>query len=152
MSDDDASPSDASLSLAPDRSRSPDADEVLNVLSKAASRVLQRRFRVVLLVRRAYERMTAHSSVLSAVWQDLRTMMRLLLRWVDRSYRQVSWTPLLLIVGALFYFVTPLDLIPDALGAIGFVDDVTVITTVVQRLRGELERFRAWEDDHLLSE
>ena len=142
---DDAGSSDAFLPTAPDQSLSPDTDEVLNVLSGAASRVLQRRFRVFLLVRRAYERMTAHSSVLSAVWQDLRTMMRLLLRWVDRSYRQVSWTPLLLITGALLYFVTPIDLIPDALGAIGFVDDVTVITTVVQRLRGELDRFRAWE-------
>jgi uncharacterized membrane protein YkvA (DUF1232 family) len=149
---DDASSSDAFLPMAPDRSLSPDTDEVLNVLSEAASRVLQRRFRVVLLVRRAYERMTAHSSVLSAVWQDLRTMMRLLLRWIDRSYRQVSWTPLLLIVGALLYFVTPIDLIPDALGAIGFVDDVTVITTVVQRLRGELERFRTWEKQHVLPE
>jgi len=152
MPDDDAGPSDAFLSTAPDRSLSPDTDEVLSVLSEAASRVLQRRFRVVLLVRRAYDRMTAHSSVLSAVWQDLRTMMRMLLRWVDRSYRQVSWTPLLLIVGALLYFVTPIDLIPDALGAIGFVDDVTVITTVVQRLRGELERFRTWEKQHVLPE
>ena len=145
MPNDDAGSSDADLSAAPDRSLSLETDEIFNVLSEAASRVLQRRFRVFLLVRQAYERMTAHSSLLTAVWQDLRTMMRLLLRWVDRSYRQVSWTPLLLIVGALLYFVTPIDLIPDALGAIGFVDDVTVITTVVQRLRGELDRFRAWE-------
>ncbi|PSQ97215.1 MAG: hypothetical protein BRD55_02715 [Bacteroidetes bacterium SW_9_63_38] len=127
------------------QSLSPDPDELLHVLSEAASRVLQRRFRVVLLIRRAYERMTAHASLLTAVWDDLQTMMRLLLRWADRSYRQVSWTPLLLIVGALLYFITPLDLVPDALGALGFVDDATVITTVVQRIRGELERFRAWE-------
>jgi uncharacterized membrane protein YkvA (DUF1232 family) len=145
MPNDDAGSSDADLSAAPNRSLSLETDELFSVLSEAASRVLQRRFRVFLLVRQAYERMTAHSSPLTAVWQDLRTMMRLLLRWVDRSYRQVSWTPLLLIVGALLYFVTPIDLIPDALGAIGFVDDVTVITTVVQRLRGELDRFRAWE-------
>jgi uncharacterized membrane protein YkvA (DUF1232 family) len=152
MPDDDADSSDAFLPTAPDQSLSPNTDEILSVLSEAASRVLQRRFRVFLLVRQAYERMTAHSSALSAVWQDLRTMMRLLLRWVDRSYRQVSWTPLLLIVGALLYFITPLDLIPDALGALGFVDDVTVITTVVQRLRGELERFRTWEKQHVLPE
>lgn len=144
MTDDPDAP-DAFLPASPDRSLTLDTDELLNVLSEAASRVLRRRFRVFLLVRRAYERMTAHSSVLSAVWEDLRTMMRLLLRWIDRSYRRVSWTPLILIVGALLYFVTPIDLVPDALGAIGFVDDVTVITTVVQRIRGELDRFRAWE-------
>lgn len=136
----------------PNRSLQLDKKEVFDLLSEAASRVLQRRFRVVLLVRRAYERMTSHSDVLSAVWADLRTMMRMVLRWADRSYRHVSWTPLLLVVGALVYFVTPVDLIPDALGAIGFVDDVTVITTVVQRIRGELDRFRDWEAQQALPE
>jgi uncharacterized membrane protein YkvA (DUF1232 family) len=72
-------------------------------------------------------------------------MLRLVLRWADRSYRRVSWPPLLLIVGAVLYFVVPTDLVPDVLGAIGFVDDVSVITTVVQRVRGELDRFRRWE-------
>lgn len=136
------------------QSFAPDADaaEIADVLQEAASRVLQRRFRVVMLVRNAYERMNAHSNVLSAVWTDLRTMMRLVLRWADRSYKRVSWTPLVLIVGALLYFVVPADVIPDALGALGFVDDVTVITTVVQRVRNELDRFREWEDTTALPE
>lgn len=132
-------------SASPARLQESDASDVIEVLKTAAAHVLQRRFRVVMLVRNAYDRMTSHSDVLSAVWTDLRTMMRLLLRWVDRSYRRVSWTPLILIVGALLYFVLPVDLIPDALGALGFVDDVSVITMVVRRVRDELERFRNWE-------
>jgi len=148
---------DSAPSPAPTDSPSPsalveeaDASEVLDVLQDAASRVLQRRFRVVLLVRNAYERMTTHSNVLSAVWTDLRTMMRLVLQWADRSYQRVSWAPLVLIVGALLYFVVPADIIPDALGPLGFVDDVTVITTVVGRVRNELDRFRAWEEAEAL--
>jgi uncharacterized membrane protein YkvA (DUF1232 family) len=121
----------------------------MNAIKDAAAFVLQRRFRVLLLVRNAYERMTAHSDVLSAVWTDLRTMMRLLIRWADRSYRRVSWTPLVFIAGALLYFVVPADIVPDTLGALGFVDDVTVISTVVQRVRHELDRFRRWEQNSL---
>ena len=127
----------------------PEASEVANVLKRAAAYVLQRRFRVVLLVRNAYDRMTTHSNVFSAVWTDLRTMLRLLLQWANRSYRRVSWTPLVFIVGAVLYFVLPTDLIPDALGALGFVDDVSVITMVVRRVRDELDRFRAWEQNAL---
>ncbi len=149
MSSRDPSSENASLPDAPAPSLPVDGAEVMDVLTEAASRVLRRRFRVLLLVRRAYERMTTRSSLLSAVWDDLRTMMRLLLRWADRSYQHVSWTPLLLIVGALLYFVTPVDVVPDALGALGFLDDVTVITTVVERVRGELNRFRAWERNRL---
>jgi len=96
--------------------------------------------------------MLSHSDVLSAVWRDLRTMMRLVIRWVNRSYLRVSWTPLVLIVGALLYFVAPVDVIPDSLGAVGFVDDVTVISTVVGRVRHELEQFRDWEQARALSE
>jgi uncharacterized membrane protein YkvA (DUF1232 family) len=72
-------------------------------------------------------------------------MMRLLLRWATRSYRRISWAPLVVVAGALLYFVTPLDAIPDALGAIGFVDDVSVISAAVESVRAELQRFRAWE-------
>jgi uncharacterized membrane protein YkvA (DUF1232 family) len=146
------SPDGNALERLEGRLRSGDAPDPLPVLTDAASRVLQRRFRVVLLIRNAYERMLAHSDVLSAVWQDLKTMLRLLIRWVDRSYQRVSWTPLLLIVGALLYFVVPLDVVPDALGALGFVDDVTVISTVVQQVRHELDRFRQWENTKSLPE
>lgn len=132
----------------------PDTGEtnLFDILAEAASRVLQRRFRLLLLVRRAYGRMISHSDVLSAVWTDLRTMLRLLVRWIDRSYREVSWTPLVMLVGALIYLVTPVDLVPDALGALGFVDDVTVVSTVVHRIRNELNQFRAWEQETLLPE
>lgn len=125
---------------------------LFDLLKEAASRVLRRRFRIVLLVRRAYDRMLAHSDVLSAVLDDLRTMLRLVVQWGTRSYQKISWTPLLLIVGALIYFITPVDAIPDALGALGFVDDVAVITTIVRKIRDELDRFRRWEEDKALPE
>jgi len=121
-------------------------------LKDAARRVLSRRFRVVLLVRDAYERMLSHSDVLSAVLSDLRTMMRLLLQWATRSYKRVSWTPLLVIVVALLYFVTPLDAIPDTFGALGFIDDVTVLSTAIESVRSELRQFRMWEHTRTLSD
>jgi uncharacterized membrane protein YkvA (DUF1232 family) len=96
--------------------------------------------------------MSAQSSVLSAVWTDLQTMLRLLVRWADRSYQRVGWTPLVLMVGAVLYFVVPTDAVPDALGALGFVDDVTVISMVVRRVRTELDRFREWEANKALQE
>jgi uncharacterized membrane protein YkvA (DUF1232 family) len=152
MSNEELSPAEPEAS--PLQGSAPDAEasEIVDVLREAAARVLQRRFRVALLVRNAYERMLSHSDVLSAVWTDLRTMLRLLVHWANRSYQRVSWTPLVLIVVALLYFVVPADAVPDALGALGFVDDVSVITMVVGRVRDELDRFRAWEGNEALSD
>ena len=41
-----------------------------------------------------------------------------------------------LIVGALLYFLNPLDHVADALVGIGFIDDVGVLSIVLRKLRG----------------
>lgn len=121
------------------------APNLSGTIVEATRRVLRRRFRVLLLVRDAYEHMIAHENVLDAVWDDLRTILRLLVAWVDRSYQKIPWASIGILVAALVYFVTPVDVVPDALGALGFVDDVAVISTAVETVRNELERFRHWE-------
>ena len=123
----------------------PSGREVFNLLATAARQVLRRRFRVVLLIRDAYDRLTANSGALPAVRDDVRAALRLLVAWAQRSYRQVSGGALVVLVAALLYFIAPVDLLPDALGALGFVDDVAVIQSAVQTIRAELERFREWE-------
>lgn len=56
-----------------------------------------------------------------------------------------------LIGGALLYFVTPIDLMPEAvLGPVGFLDDVVLASAVLsQALGGELEPFarKHWNGD-----
>jgi uncharacterized membrane protein YkvA (DUF1232 family) len=119
--------------------------QVSEAVAEATRYVLRRRFRVALLLRDAYAHMTAHQSSLTAVWDDLQTILRLLVAWAQRKYAEVPWTPVVLMGGALVYFVMPADAVPDLLGALGFVDDVAVITAVVHTVRNELDRFREWE-------
>ncbi len=45
----------------------------------------------------------------------------------------------------IIYVVNPLDLIPDALPALGFLDDATVLALAVRRSRQTLDDFMAWE-------
>lgn len=125
----------------------PSGSEIKETLAEASRRVLRRRFRVALLIRDAYEHMEAHTEALGAVWDDMKTTLRLLVAWARRSYLQVSAGSLVVLVAALLYFLTPVDLIPDALASIGFVDDVAVVTTAVETVRHELDRFRAWENE-----
>ena len=129
----------------------PTSTELTETLTEATRRVLRRRFRVALLIRDAYAHLEANAGALTAVWEDLKAALRLLIAWVQRSYRQVSGASIVLLMAALVYLVTPVDIIPDTLGALGFVDDVAVIETAVQAVRTELDRFRDWEDTNVLS-
>lgn len=126
------------------------AKDLVHILTDSTRTVLNRRFRVLMLVRDAYAQLTEHEDTLTNVREDLMTFMRLLLAWAQRTYQHVPWTPLILMTGALLYFVSPVDLIPDALAGIGLLDDVAIISIVVRMVRGELDRFRAWEARHAL--
>ena len=48
-------------------------------------------------------------------------------------------------VGAVVYFVSLIDLIPDFIVGVGLVDDVAVIGWVLKSIKKDLEEFREWE-------
>lgn len=47
------------------------------------------------------------------------------------------------LAGAIAYFVMPFDLIPDMIPVVGFIDDVWVMTLVLDSISDEVERFKA---------
>ncbi|MGZ4674984.1 MAG: YkvA family protein [Acidimicrobiia bacterium] len=77
--------------------------------------------------------------------EQIKRLGRLIRAYANGSYRDVSAGNIVLAVAAILYFVTPLDLVPDAIPGAGFVDDATVLAFVLSRLQLELEQFAAWE-------
>jgi len=55
--------------------------------------------------------------------------------------RDVSWHRKSIVVGALIYFITPIDAIPDIAPLIGYLDDLGVITALIKYLGNELTSF-----------
>ena len=85
--------------------------------------------------------------IVAAVREDLARLTRLLGAWARGEYTRVPWRTVSMAVGALIYFVNPVDAVPDFLLGIGFVDDASVLAMVVASLRRDLERFAKWEQD-----
>ena len=85
---------------------------------------------------------------LERVIDDLRTMLRLVRASVNRTYTEVSKANLAYIVGAVVYFLVPIDSIPDILGPFGYLDDAAVILWVISLVEEELESFKDWETRH----
>lgn len=82
------------------------------------------------------------TSPLSAVIEDLKTMFDLL-RAVARGNYRLQKETLILIAGAVLYFVIPIDVIPDFIPVAGFIDDAAVIAWVVKTCKTEIDLFRA---------
>ena len=51
----------------------------------------------------------------------------------------------MLVTVGIIYFVSPIDLIPDVIAGIGFIDDAAVIGLVVMQIKADLDNFLAWE-------
>jgi curved DNA-binding protein CbpA len=50
-----------------------------------------------------------------------------------------------LIGGGLLYFILPADLIPDFIPIVGYLDDLAVLTTIMNSLKGEINGYRLWK-------
>ena len=58
---------------------------------------------------------------------------------------KMSLSTLGLVVLAMVYFLSPIDLIPDFLGFFGFADDLSVVLAVYAKVKDEVEVFLEWE-------
>jgi uncharacterized membrane protein YkvA (DUF1232 family) len=71
--------------------------------------------------------------------------MRLLSVWISRKYTDVETQTIVYTVLAVVYFVTPTDFVPDFVLGLGFVDDIAVISWVLEKIRDDVKKFKQWE-------
>jgi len=84
-------------------------------------------------------------SGVAALVRDIPLLVRMARAWLSGRYRQMGYKNMIIIVAGLLYFLSPLDLIPDFLGAFGFIDDIAILGVILSRLQKEIEEFRKWE-------
>jgi uncharacterized membrane protein YkvA (DUF1232 family) len=81
-----------------------------------------------------------------ALTDRLHAVPRLVRATLDGSYAGTTKRRLGLVVGAVVYVVSPLDLLPEAvLPVVGAADDAVVISWAVKTFMEETDRFLAWE-------
>jgi uncharacterized membrane protein YkvA (DUF1232 family) len=97
------------------------------------------------LARRAHDKAEHHKGALRRVWDDLITFLRMLRAWATGNYKLLPWKSLSLIIGAVLYFMSPIDMIPDFLPGLGLMDDAFIITWVMRMIRRDVAAFREWE-------
>jgi len=97
------------------------------------------------LLERASAKSEAESERLQRFIEDLKTLIRLVRAWWAGGYREVPWRSIALAAGAILYFVNPMDLVPDMIPVVGYLDDAGVVALVMVSIQSDLEAFREWE-------
>lgn len=76
---------------------------------------------------------------------QLKLLIRMVRAHISGAYRAFAPMTLLMFVFAILYFITPLDLVPDIVPALGFTDDITVALLIMKRFSADIEKYREWE-------
>jgi uncharacterized membrane protein YkvA (DUF1232 family) len=84
-------------------------------------------------------------SRIGEMWEKLQALLRLLTAWAHGRYKIVPWRTLLFALAGILYFLDPLDLIPDPIPLVGYLDDAGVLALVVKAIQKDIDRFLDWE-------
>ena len=76
---------------------------------------------------------------------DVPTLCLLVMDHVKGNYRQVPFAAIVGIVVGLVYFLTPVDMVPDAIPGIGHLDDAAVLLFAVKAAHNDIADYKKWK-------
>ena len=80
------------------------------------------------------------------LWDDLKTLIALLGDFITKKYSDVPWNIIASVAAAVLYFVSPIDVIPDIIPIVGFLDDALVLKLCLNFARKDIEKYKEWKD------
>ena len=95
---------------------------------------------------RAEKKADEYKGRIKSGFSDIRLLVRMVKAYAKGDYRQVPWSTVSKFVGGLIYFVWAIDLIPDFIAGIGFLDDLTVIAWIIRSAKKDIDAFEIWEE------
>ncbi|MDT0676412.1 YkvA family protein [Zunongwangia sp. F117] len=86
---------------------------------------------------------------LSRYFDDVQILFSLVRDYSNGSYREIPWNIIASIGGALLYVLSPIDLIPDFIPVIGYLDDAAVIAFCLNLIEKDLAAYKVWKDSSI---
>ncbi|HBY67916.1 MAG: hypothetical protein CMC07_02185 [Flavobacteriaceae bacterium] len=79
-----------------------------------------------------------------------RIMISMLKDVKNGSYKNIPWFTIATIVMAFLYILNPMDIVPDFIPGIGYIDDVAILTMGVGWIESDLHRYLDWRMENNL--
>jgi len=68
----------------------------------------------------------------------------LLKSYIQKEYTDIPFGSIIAVISALAYFVSPIDIIPDAIPGIGHIDDAFVVGTCLKLVEDDIRDYLEW--------
>ena len=81
---------------------------------------------------------------------DIPVLISLVRAYVDKTYVEIPIGSILAIISALIYFLSPIDLIPDIIPGLGYLDDAAVLGIAFKLVHDDVAEYKKWRDTKVL--
>lgn len=75
-------------------------------------------------------------------------MASLIRSFVKKEYKDIPIGSIIAITSALLYFLSPIDLVPDSIPFLGYIDDAAVISVCCKLVGSDVEEYVKWRKDN----
>ncbi|WP_231510825.1 YkvA family protein [Bacillus sp. UNC438CL73TsuS30] len=98
------------------------------------------------LMKQATTKVKEKKNSLGDAFGKIELLIELIKAYSKGDYRNISKSTLATVIGAILYFASPIDMIPDFIVGLGIVDDAAVIGYAIKKISGELVEFEKWKE------
>ncbi len=74
-------------------------------------------------------------------------LFQLLKDYKNKRYTQTPWLSVAAILFVLLYILNPLDLVPDFIPFVGYIDDASVIALTYKMINSDVQNYQDWKSE-----
>ena len=114
---------------------------------KKAEKLVKKASKARDTAREAEDKIAQNKGVFSKVKHQLSLFIQVVKDYASGDYRVIPKHSIIAILAALVYIIVPFDAIPDFIPGVGFIDDLSVITFVLNQASKDLKKYELWKTD-----
>ena len=124
--------------------------DIQGEFDKRSKRVTQEDVDKIFQKRKEIEDKFSGNGLLGKFWSDLKLLFELVNDYRKGRYREIPWSSIAAIIGALLYVFNPFDVIPDFIPVFGLMDDAAVVALCLRAIDGDLQAYKKWKIDNVV--
>lgn len=119
-----------------------DAEEELK---KGAKRITEDDLNKVIEKQAEIEKKFKANGPLGRYIEDVKLLFSMLKDYMNGKYRGIPFYSIAAVAAALLYVLSPIDLIPDFIPVVGYIDDALVVSVCLMWVEQDLHNYKEWK-------
>ena len=121
---------------------------IFSMFISRATKLLGRPFKIITILNETADKLADENSKdnkFKQLFEVALTLVRLVRSYASGEYREIQSSTIISGLAVLLYVLSPIDLVPDFIPVVGFLDDLSLVSWFIGKFQGELINFREWE-------